>query len=220
MSKSLTLSMSLAIALSCTGVSFAGHGGCDTCGLASPQGVVASPQASAQSYETCDTCTTKKKHNFKLSMPSCLKHKPKMYTYEWVLKKKRVWGCHNNAGCGTGCETGGCSSPIYPSSQSYASPQAYGSGQAYSSGQAYGAPQAYTSGQAYGAPQASAYGAPQATGAITTAPAAPATTDEVPPAPDAPAPAAPAPAPAAPAPAPAPANAPQSSLLFSTPSGN
>src|SRR5690348_7547853 len=91
MSKSLTLSMSLAIALSCTGVSFAGHNGCDTCGLASPQGVVASPQASAQSYESCDTCTTKKKcWNFKFSMPACFKPKPKCYTYEWVLKKKRV----------------------------------------------------------------------------------------------------------------------------------
>ncbi len=76
MSKSLTLSMSLALALGFTGVSFAGHGtaGCDTCGLASPQGVAASPQGS---YETCDTCTTKK-HHFsmpKLSLPSCLKHK-------------------------------------------------------------------------------------------------------------------------------------------------
>ena len=46
MSKSLTLSMILALALGFSGVSLAGHGsaGCDTCGLASPQGAVASPQ--------------------------------------------------------------------------------------------------------------------------------------------------------------------------------
>ena len=59
MSKSLTLSMSLAIALGFSGVSFAGHhgsAGCETCGLASPQGY-ASPQASPQGYtETCGTC--------------------------------------------------------------------------------------------------------------------------------------------------------------------
>jgi hypothetical protein len=133
MSKSLTLSMSLAIALSCTGVSFAGHGGCDTCGLASPQGVVASPQASAQSYETCDTCTTKKKHgfNFKFSMPDCFKPKPKCYTYEWVLKKKRVHG-HAAESCDT-CGTAVTPSAQYASPQgTYAAPQAYGSHQAAS----------------------------------------------------------------------------------------
>ena len=113
MSKSLTLSMSLALALGFSGVSFAGHG-CDNCGLASPQG---SPQASPQGYvETCDTCTTKKHHfSFpKLSMPSCLKPKPKMYTYEWVLKKKRLW----NHGCNDGCGGPGCGSgPVYPTGQ-------------------------------------------------------------------------------------------------------
>ena len=102
MSKSLTLSMSLALALGFSGVSFAGHGtaGCDTCGLASPQGVAASPQGYT---ETCDTCTVKKTHCFslpKLSWPSCLTPKPKMYTYEWVLKKKRVWG-HSAPACDT-----------------------------------------------------------------------------------------------------------------------
>src|SRR3954447_20394700 len=129
MSKSLTLSMSLAMALGFSGVSFAGHhgtAGCDTCGLDSPQGVVASPQASAQSYETCDTCTTKKKHGFK--MPSCFKPKPKMYTYEWVLKKKRVHG-HAAESCDT-CGTAVTPSAQYASPQgTYAAPQAYGSHQ-------------------------------------------------------------------------------------------
>ena len=115
MSKSLTLSMSLALALGFSGVSFAGHGtaGCDTCGMASPQGVVASPQGVT---ETCDTCTTKKKHSFKFSMPACLKPKPKVYTYEWVLKKKRVHGHHTEAACDT------CGTTVTPSAQ-YSSPQ-------------------------------------------------------------------------------------------------
>ena len=167
MSKSLTLSMSLALALGFSGVSFAGHktAGCDTCGLASPQGTVVSPQSSPQGYtETCDTCTTKKKHSFKFSMPACLKPKPKMYTYEWVLKKKKVHG-HGAAACDT------CGTAVTPSAQ-YSSPQA-----------------------TYAAPQA--YGAPQTASLVPTttemkAPAAP-TGDMVPPAPTAPAPAPPAP---------------------------
>jgi hypothetical protein len=127
MSKSLTLSMSLAFALGFTGVSFAGHGtaGCDTCGIASPQGVVASPQGT---YETCDTCTTKKKHSFKFSMPACLKPKPKMYTYEWVLKKKKVHG-HAAAACDT------CGTAVTPSAQ-YSSPQAWAAPQSHAAPQA------------------------------------------------------------------------------------
>ena len=164
MSKSLTLSMSLALALGFTGVSFAGHGtaGCDTCGMASPQGVVASPQGVA---ETCDTCTTKKKHSFKFSMPACLKPKPKVYTYEWVLKKKRVHGHHAEAACDT------CGTAVTPSGQ-YSSPQG-----------AYAAPQA-----AYSAPQA--YGASQSASLLPTSEMKPATPapagDAVPPAPPAP----------------------------------
>src|SRR4051794_973748 len=135
MSKSLTLSMSLALAFGFSGVSFAGHHneGCATCGLASPQGVVASPQGAV---ETCDTCApAKKKHSFL----SCLKHKPKMYTYEWVLKKKKVHG-HKAESCDT------CGTAVTPSAQ-YGSPQAYAAPQAYGSHQAYGAPQAYGASQ-------------------------------------------------------------------------
>jgi len=192
MSKSLTLSMSLVVALGFSGVVKAAHkSGCSTCGLASPQGVVAAPQASAQGYsETCDTCAPAKK-------------KPKMYTYEWVLKKKKVHG-HKGGACDT-CGTGtGTESYVTPSAQ-YASPQG-----------TYAAPQAL-----YAAPQAS-YAAPQAYGAAQAGSVYPTSEmkapepvgDAVPPAPSAPAPA----APAAPAP-PAPAGA-QSSLLFLSPTGN
>jgi hypothetical protein len=159
MLKPLTLSLGLALALGAASVSKAGgHGaaGCDTCGLASPQGtVVASPQ--------CDTCAPAKKHcfsGFKLPKMHFPKH---TVTYEWVLKKKHVWnkGCGGN-GCGnTGCnECGG----VYPTSQAAPSGQAA----------PYAAPQ-------YGAPTAAGqttYYRP-AVGEMRPALAA----DEVPPAP-------------------------------------
>src|SRR5579871_4376912 len=73
MLKPLTLSLGLALALGAASVSKAGGhgGGCDTCGLASPQSVVASPQ--------CDTCApacAPKKHCFsfhlpKIQLPKC-----------------------------------------------------------------------------------------------------------------------------------------------------
>jgi hypothetical protein len=210
MLKPLTLSLSFALALGASSVSMAGlfdHGsGCSSC-LASPQGVAPSAQAPIASAQ-CDTgCAPAKKHCGLGGLFSGL-HKPKCYTYEWVLKKKRVWG--HGGGCGGGgCDT--CSA-VYPSAQGpISSPQAYGSGQSYGgtyggSSQAYGSGQ-YGSGQIYGA-----------TTATAPAPAPAPAGDEAPPAPNAPsAPSMPS-APEAPAP-PAP-NAPQSSLLFSTPSGN
>ena len=250
MLKPLTLSLSLVVALGACSVSMAGlfdkhHSGV----MASPQGVVASSQQIMPSAQYnaggCDTggcgdaCAPEKK---KCKLLGFL-HKPKNYSYSWVLKKKRIHG-HKGGDCGGGA-MGGCDScdsgaAVYPSGQ-YASPQAYGSGQssgsaqAYGSGQAYSAPAQYGSGQAYGGSSGQAYGgssgqaygagqttgAPQATsatsspaGQMTPAPAG----DEAPPAPEVPSPSAPPTAPAAPE-APAP-NAPQSSLLFSTPSGN
>lgn len=131
MFKPLTLSVSLAMALGACSVSLAGlfhKDDCATCGLASPQGVVApsaqSVIASPQSYDAgcgdvCDPCAGGKKHN----MLGFLKklHKPKMYTYEWVLKKKRVKH-HGGSDCGTpSCDTCGTTA-VYPSAQ-YASPQ-------------------------------------------------------------------------------------------------
>jgi hypothetical protein len=237
MLKPLTLSLSLVVALGASSVSMAGlfdghHGA-----MASPQGVIASPQEIMPSAQ-CDTggcgdvCAPAKK---KCNLLGFL-HKPKSYSYTWVLKKKRIRGHHGGGDCG-GIVDGGCDScgtgAVYPSGQ-YASPQAYGSGQsygspqAYGSGQAYSAPSTYGSGQAYGGSSGQAYGgssgqaygagqahsAPQPTstsapaGEMTPAPAG----DEAPPAPEVPS----APdAPEAPTP-----NAPQSSLLFSTPSGN
>ena len=194
MSKFLTLSMSLALALGFSGVSLAGHNtGCTTCGIASPQGMV-SPLSSPQGMvESCDTCgPAKKKHCFKLSMPACLKPKPKMYTYEWVLKKKKV---HGHAG--DSCDSCGTAVPT-----TYGSPQG-----------TYAAPQG-----GYAAPQGT-YGAPQAYGASQTASLlptsemkAPVSGDTVPAAPAAPAPAAPVP--------PAPTTGAQSSLLYLAPAGN
>ncbi len=207
MLKYLTLSMTLVAALGFAGVVNAagmfGHGsaGCSTCGLASPQGMIAAPQASPQgSYaESCDTCApAKKKHDF---LKKCFAHKPKMYTYEWVLKKKKV---HGGKGCDTCGSGSGTESYVTPSGQ-YASPQG-----AYAAPQAsYAAPQAYSAAQAYGV--APAYGAAQA-GMVnpTSEMKAPEPAgDAVPPAPA---------APAAPAP-PAPTGA-QSSLLFLSPTGN
>ncbi len=126
MLKPFSLSLGLALALGAYSVGTAGiFDKCTTCGIASPQSVVSpqGPVASAQG-ESCDTCSTcevaKKKFCLKDLLP---KPKPKMYTYTWVLKKKRVWG-HKDAGCDT-CET---SAPVYASGQ--ASPQIHPAPQA------------------------------------------------------------------------------------------
>lgn len=197
MLKSFTLSLSLAVALGASSVTMAGI-------FPSAQGPSpVSPCASPQ----CDTGCAPKKHCF--TMPKFNFPKPTC-SYEWVLKKKITW-CRNKPCAPTEC--------AMPSAQC-ASPQTYGSGQAYpttyGSGQAY--PSTYGSGQAYGSGQL--YGSGQATGAApagqmnTMTPAAPAG-DEAPVAPEAPAPAGDTPAPPPPS-----APGPQSSLLFSTPSGN
>jgi hypothetical protein len=147
MLKPLTLSLSLAVALGLGSVSMAGmFDHCSGCGLASPQG---GPIASAQGpiATTCDmgdTCGKKcslfSGMGHRLDGLHCrlksLLHPP--VTYEWVLKKKRLWG---HGGCG-GCDTcAPAAGPIYPTSQvaptaqgGYAAPQAapapvYGAGQ-------------------------------------------------------------------------------------------
>ena len=225
MFKSLTLSLSLVLALSLTGVSKAGvfhkDGGCATCGIASPQGPVVSPQSVVASPQgdcgsptcakgcgglgflkkcggamsgfgsKCGGALTGMGHDFG-DLCKKLKPKPACYTYEWVLKKKRVHG-----GCGApSCETCGPavtpSAQVSPTSQSYVAP--------------YAAPQAYGTGQAaaYGSGQYTASAAGMMSPAAAPAPA-PRGGDEAPPAPEV----------APPAPV-----GPQSSLLFSTPSGN
>ena len=219
MLKPLTLSLSLVVALGASSVSMAGlfdnhHSG----GMASPQSVIASPQAIMPSAQ-CDTggcgdvCDTGGKKHCKLLG---FLNRPKNYSYTWVLKKKRIHG-HKGNDCygGGGCDS--CETAVYPSGQ-YASPQAYGSSQAYGSGQAHSAPAPYGSGQAYGGASGQAYGgasgqAHSATSAGQIAPAP--SSDEAPPAPEVPSESSAPEAPEAPSP-----NAPQSSLLFSTPSGN
>lgn len=164
MLKPLTLSLSLVVAFGASSLSFAGHhdavpsGQCEAptaqCALPSGQGGCG------------DICAPKKKCS--LGLGNLFKHKPKCYTYEWVLKKKRVWGHHGGNNCNT-CDS--CGDATYPTGQILGSPQAAP------------APQA-----AYGASQAS-YGAGQAAPAAVEAPPAPAT--EAPAAPSTP-PAAPA----------------------------
>jgi hypothetical protein len=154
MLKPLTLSLSLAVALGFCSVSMAGgHGndGCTTCGLASPQGGL---YPSAQGMVDCGPAPCAKKHHFS---DFCCKLKSMCHPpvcYEWVLKKKRLWG-HHGGGCNEGCSTGG----VYPTGQ--VAPSGQG-GYAAPSGQGgYGAP----SGQGgYSAPQsAPVYGAGQHT---------------------------------------------------------
>ncbi|GAC1469384.1 MAG: hypothetical protein NVSMB9_13150 [Isosphaeraceae bacterium] len=245
MLKSLTLSLSLAVALGFCSVSQAGghHGLASAqepmpstqCPTPSPQGECF-PTGCGEKKCSLFSCLGGKMNNGYHGLCKMLKPKPKCYTYEWVLKKKKVRG-HHNPCSSPSCDT--CS--IYPSSQGggYSSPQAsigggpgaYGSGQGgYGSGQG-GFGGGYGSGQGgYGGGGGgqAGYGAGGGQPSYGSAPAGamapasiPATGDEAPPAPEvAPtAPAAPNGPPATPAPAP-PAPGAQSSLLFSTPSGN
>jgi len=187
MLKPLTLSLSLAVALGFCSVSMAGiHDGCSTCGLASPQG---GPIASAQGpIASCDTGCGPKHSLFSglgghfsglhCKLKAAL-HPP--VTYEWVLKKKRLWG--HGGGCGSsGCDTCGGAAPVYATGQ--VAPSGQG-GWAAPSGQGGG----------YAAPQASpVYGAgqhtyqptkPAATIASVPAEMTPAIAgDEAPPAPE------------------------------------
>src|SRR5271166_4382785 len=141
MLKPLTLSLSLAVALGFCSVSMAGiHDGCSTCGLASPQG---GPIASAQcGIATCDTGCGPKHSLFSglgghfsglhCKLKAAL-HPP--VTYEWVLKKKRLWGC------GGGCNTcGGAATPVYATGQ--VAPSGQGGWAAPSGQGGYAAPQA------------------------------------------------------------------------------
>ena len=183
MLKPLTLSLSLAVALGFCSVSMAGgHDDCTTCGLASPQG---GPIASAQCpIATCDThcapkCSLLSGLSCHFSSLHCqlqsLCHPP--VCYEWVLKKKRLWGHHG------GCESHEtcAAAPVYPTSQ--VAPSGQG-GYAAPSGQGgYAAPQAAP---VYGAGQHTYQPAkPAATIASVPAEMTPAIAgDEAPPAPE------------------------------------
>ena len=97
MLKPLTLSVCLAVALGACSVGKAGH---HDKVLPSAQGpypteqIVASPQCDTGCGEAC----APKKH-CGLNFGKLFHHKPKCYTYTWVLKKKRVRG-HHGGGCG------------------------------------------------------------------------------------------------------------------------
>jgi len=192
MLKPLTLSLSLAVALGFCSVSMAGiHDGCSTCGLASPQG---GPIASAQGpIATCDTgcapsCAPKKCSLFSggghfsglHERLKCALHPP--VTYEWVLKKKVLWGHHaDTCGGAVGCETCGGAAPVYATGQ--VAPSGQG-GYAAPSGQGgYAAPQAAP---VYGAGQHTYQSVkPAATIASVPAEMTPAIAgDEAPPAPE------------------------------------
>ena len=147
MLKPLTLSLSLAVALGLSSVSMAGiHDGCSTCGLASPQGgPIASAQALAarrwlRRWLRPQASTSSVEPGQPLQRPAlqaeALCNPP--VTYEWVLKKKRLWG--HGGGCGGGgCETCG-GAAVYPTGQ--VAPSGQG-GYAAPSGQGgYAAPQA------------------------------------------------------------------------------
>jgi len=158
----LSVALALALALCASGVSLAGHG-CSTCGLASPQGTVVSPQSVVA--ESCDTCAPKKKCSFKMPHIKFPKH---AVTYEWVLKKKHSF--HHNKGCDT-CGTAVAGEAVYPTSQVAPSSQYAAPSSQYSA--PYGAPQAPAVSPAG---QTTRYSAP---GEMKPALAA----DEVPPAP-------------------------------------
>lgn len=136
MLKPLSLSVGLAIALGSCSVSFAGGHGkslpSGQCEVApSAQSVVPSAQCISDGCgEPCGPIA--KKHSLfgGCDLLSKLKPKPHQYTYEWVLKKKKVhnwnlWG-HKSAGCGApACDSCG----TYPSGQSWGSGQALGTSQ-------------------------------------------------------------------------------------------
>jgi hypothetical protein len=144
MLKRLTLSLSLAFVLGTCGLSVAGGHGKS---LPSAQEPIASAQCVTPSPQGCiEPCGTGcdlgcgKHFNFEMpdicgALKGCFgklhdmcKPKPKCYTYEWVLKKKRVHhGLFGHKSCGTpSCDTCG----TYPSAQGdWASGQALPAGQ-------------------------------------------------------------------------------------------
>jgi len=182
MLKPLTLSLSLAVALGLCSVSKAGlhDSGCTTCGLASPQGVVASPQGSYAGG--CGDTACKPKHQFGAGLKNLFHHE---VSYEWVLKKKHNW--HLGGGCGT-CSA---AAPVYATGQNVAPSGQYAapSGQYAAPQGGYAAPQGgYAAPQVYGAGQKSAFLPARSTTSIASAPAemtpAIAGGEEVPPAPE------------------------------------
>ena len=170
MLKPLSLSISLAVALGACSLTFAGGHGKS---MPSAQAAAVAPSSqsipSAQSIgDGCgEACAPAKKHcNLlsKLSLPKC------NYTYEYVLRKKKVWSWgHKPAGCGTAaCDSCGTTMP---------SGQSFGSGQNLGSVQSYGAsqiPASYSAPQGVMAPVEAPAAEPAAVPAAPAIPPAPA----------------------------------------------
>ena len=114
MLKPLTLSLSLAVALGLCSVSKAGlhDGGCTTCGLASPQGVVASPQSTSVRLRRGRLASPKHQWGSGLKKLCGLFHHS--VSYEWVLKKKHNFSFGHGS---SGCSTCGTAAPVYPTGQ-------------------------------------------------------------------------------------------------------
>jgi hypothetical protein len=187
MLKPLTMSLSLAVALSLCSVSMAGgyDQNCKTCGLASPQGVYPSHQGS---YVTGCEAPCAPKHHFNFHLPK-FHHE---VCYEWVLKKKHSWSMHHQPSCDT-CGV----APIYPTGQHGPSPQYTGPSGQYSgtsgqysgtSGQYSGMSGQYSAPQVYGGVGQRGFLPSRSTTSIASVPAemTPATPvgEEVPPAPE------------------------------------
>jgi hypothetical protein len=163
MIKPLTFSLGLAIALGLSSVSLAGGHGKS---MPSPQDPIPSAQVmpTGQDLGGCDGADVcgPVKH---CKLFDLFKPKPACYTYEWVLKKKRVhsWpklGGLFGKGCGDGCgdtACDACGGSILPSGQG-PSPQGYAA--PAPAPQSFGAPTNYATKQAYGAPAPQAYGVP------------------------------------------------------------
>jgi hypothetical protein len=148
MFKSLTisLSLSLAVALGFSSVSKAGglDSSCTTCGLASPQG---GPYASGQGGPIatgCESPCAPKKHCFNFHLPKIHCNLPKLQhttSYEWVLKKKHCFSLVHapKETCGSG--------PVYATGQGGVAPSGQGGIAPSGQGTAYPAPQVYGAGQ-------------------------------------------------------------------------
>jgi hypothetical protein len=179
MLKPLMFSLSLAVALGICSVSKAGgyDANCTTCGLASPQGVVASPQGYAAPCDPCAPACAPKCH-FNFHLPKIHFTCPKIVhntCYEWVLQKKHSFSfVHGSLTCGDPCGPAGCGpAPVYATGQGGILPTGQGG---------YGAPA-----PVYGASQQAFRGMKPAA-SIASAPAemtpAVATGEEAPPAPE------------------------------------
>lgn len=147
MLKPLTMSLSLAVALGLCSASKAGgyDQNCSTCGLASPQGAVASAQEPG--YGHCEPqCAPRRCWSFHLPKLNC--HLPRLHhevCYEWVLQKKHKWSFQHYNECdhGHGCAAGYGGGAVHPTGQAVAAP----------SGQGLAAPSGQASGQVFGAGQ-------------------------------------------------------------------